>query len=205
MINTSLRQAIRPTRPSGAAVVMAITLAALWIVLGIDAALGHPLLRLGIKPREAGGLPGIVASPLLHSDVGQLSALSVPLAVLGWLMLTSGLRYLALVTAAVALASGLVDWLAGPSHQVLLGATGVVLGWLGYLLARAWFGRKVLWMAIAVAVAVVFSGLFDSLMPRFDNHVFWGGNLAAFVVGVLIAAALHRRRRRAGPGPILNR
>lgn len=180
-------------------VVMALAVAVLWGVLGIDAAAGHPLLKLGIKPRRLGGLPGIVLAPVLHAGAEQLAALSLPFAVLGWLMLTSGLRYLAVVTGAAVLASGLVGWLAGPSDQVIVGVSGVVLGWLGYLLARAVFGRKVVWIAIAVAVLVVFSGLFNGLEPRVRDHEFWASQLASFAVGVALAAALHRRRPRRSP------
>jgi membrane associated rhomboid family serine protease len=195
LIDTKLLQ-IRPTRPSGAVVVMTLALAVLWAVLGIDAALGHPLLELGIKPRQVDGLAGIVLAPLLHASAAQLTALSIPFAVLGWLMLTSGLRSLAVVTAAAVLASGLVGWLAGPSDQVIVGVSGVVLGWLGYLLARALFGRKVRWIAIAVAVGVVFSGLFNGLLPRVQDHEFWGNQLASFAVGAALGAVLHRRRPR---------
>jgi membrane associated rhomboid family serine protease len=202
LIDTKLLGSIRPTRPSGAVVVMALALAALWVVLGIDAALGHPLLELGIKPRQLAGLPGIVLAPVLHAGAAQLTALSIPFGVLGWLMLTAGLRYLAIVTGAAALTSGLVGWLAGPSDQVIVGVSGVVLGWLGYLLARAVFGRRVLWIAIAVAVAVVFSGLFNGLQPRAQDHEFWGSQLAAFAVGMALGAVLHRRGpRRAKSGP----
>ena len=196
LIDTNLLRAIRPTRPGGAAVVMALALAVLWVVLGIDAALGHPLLKLGIKPRQLGGLPGIVLAPVLHAGAAQLTALSVPFAVLGWLMLTSGLRYLAIVTGAAVLTSGLVGWLAGPSDHVIVGVSGVVLGWLGYLLARAVFGRKVLWIAVAVAVLVLFSGLFTGLQPKVQDHEFWGSQLASFAVGVALGAVLHRRRVR---------
>ncbi|HEX8769103.1 MAG TPA: rhomboid family intramembrane serine protease, partial [Jatrophihabitans sp.] len=184
LIDTKLFQ-IRPTRPSGAAVVVTLALAVLWAVLGIDAAFSHPLLELGIKPRQLDGLPGIVLAPVLHASAAQLAALTIPFAALGWLMLTSGLRYLAIVTVAAVLASGLVGWLAGPSDQVIVGVTGVVLGWLGYLLARAVFGRKVLWIAVAVAVGVVFSGLFNGLLPRVHDHEFWGSQLASFAVGVV--------------------
>ncbi|HEX8094073.1 rhomboid family intramembrane serine protease, partial [Jatrophihabitans sp.] len=152
LIDTKLLRSIRPTRPSGAVVVMALALAVLWVVLGIDAAFDHPLLELGIKPRQLDGLPGIVLAPVLHAGAAQLIALSIPFAVLGWLMLISGLRNLAIVTGAAALTSGVVGWLAGPSDQVIVGVSGVVLGWLGYLLARAVFGRRVRWIAIAVAV-----------------------------------------------------
>jgi len=204
LIDASLLRAIKPTRASGAAVVMAIALALLWLILGIDAVLDHhPLLRLGIKPRQIGGLPGILLAPALHANAGQLAALSIPFVVLGWLMLTSGLRYLGIVTAAAALAGGLTGWLAGPAHAVIVGASGVVLGWLGYLLARAVFGRKVLWIAVAIAVVTVFSGLFNGLLPHVRQHEFWGSQLASFAVGALLGAALHRRNRQ--PRPKRNR
>ena len=199
LIDTKLLRSIRPTRPSGAVVVMALALAVLWVVLGIDAAFDHPLLELGIKPRQLDGLPGIVLAPVLHAGAAQLIALSIPFAVLGWLMLISGLRNLAIVTGAAALTSGVVGWLAGPSDQVIVGVSGVVLGWLGYLLARAVFGRKVLWIAIAVAVGVVFSGLFNGLLPSVHDHEFWGSQLASFAVGVVLGAVLHRRQPRRQP------
>jgi membrane associated rhomboid family serine protease len=203
LINTSLLRAFKPTSASGAVVVMTVALALLWIIVGVDAVLDHRLLHLGIKPRQVSGLPGIVLAPLLHANAGQLAALSIPFAALGWLMLTSGLRYLSLVTVAVALASGLTGWLAGPAHSVIVGASGLVLGWLGYLLARAIFGRKVLWIAVAVVVVTVFSGLFNGLLPHVHDHEFWGSQLASFAAGVLLGAALHRRntqpRRRSRP------
>jgi membrane associated rhomboid family serine protease len=196
LINTSLLRVLKPTSASGAVVVMTITLALLWVLVGIDSVLDHPLLRLGIKPRQVSGLPGIVLAPFLHASAGQLAALTIPLAVLGWLMLTSGLRNLSLVTAAVGLAGGLIGWLTGPADAVIVGASGIVLGWLGYLLARAIFGRKVLWIAVGVAVATVFSGLFNGLLPIAHHHEFWGSQLASFAVGVLLGATLHRRRPR---------
>jgi membrane associated rhomboid family serine protease len=195
LLDTKLLRPIRPTSASGALVVMATALAVLWAVLGVDAALGHPLLDLGIKPRQLAGLPGVVLAPVLHASAGQLAALSIPFAVLGWLTLTAGLRFLAVVTVAAALTSGLVGWLAGPSDQVIVGVSGVLLGWLGYLLARALFGRRVVWIVIAVAVAVVFSGLFNGLQPGVREHEFWGSQVASFVVGVGLGALLHRGGR----------
>ncbi len=179
--------------------VTGLVLAALWILLAVDAALDHRLLRFGIKPRELGGLWGILLTPVLHSSVGQLAANSLPLAVFGWIMLVSGLRYFSIVTASVWLASGLVGWLAGPSHAVILGSSGVIFGWLGYVLARAWFGRKLAWIATAVAVLAVFSGLLSGLLPKLHSNTFWGSQLAGFLAGVLVGAILHARRKSRPP------
>ncbi|MGI8668190.1 MAG: rhomboid family intramembrane serine protease [Jatrophihabitans sp.] len=194
LAHTSLRRALRPSSPSGAILVTAAILAALWIVLAVNAIADHHLLRFGIKPRELGGLWGILLTPVLHASAGQLAANSLPLAVFGWIMLVSGMRYFAMVTAGVWLASGVIGWLAGPTHSVILGASGVVFGWLGYVLARAWFGRKIAWIATAVAVLLVFSGLLSGLLPKLHSNTFWGSQLAGFLAGALIGAALHARR-----------
>jgi membrane associated rhomboid family serine protease len=164
------------------------------VIVIVNAVLGHRLLRFGIKPRRMDGLDGIVLSPFLHANAAHLAANSVPLVVLAFLLLISGLRYFLIVTAAVMLAAGVIDWAAGPSDSVIVGASGVIFGWFGYLLARAFFARSLKWIAVAVAVGAVFSSLFSGMLPHLDSTVFWGGHVSGFVVGVLCAAALHRRR-----------
>jgi membrane associated rhomboid family serine protease len=194
LAQTSLRPALRPTRPPGAALTIAGVVGLLWLVVAIDAALDHRLLRFGIKPRQLDGLSGVVLAPVLHADSGQLAANTIPLLVFGWIMLISGLRYLALVTAACWLVSGLAGWLAAPSSSVLLGASGVIFGWLGYVLARAWYGRRLLWIGIGIAVLCVFSGMLVGLLPHSASHTFWVSQLAGFVTGVLLGWLLHGRR-----------
>ena len=194
LAQASLRPGLRPTKPAGAALTIAGVLLALWLVVVVDAGLDHRLLRFGIKPRRLDGLPGVLLAPVLHADFNQLAANAIPLLIFGWIMLISGLRYLALVTAACWLASGLVGWLAAPSGSVLLGASGVIFGWLGYVLARAWFGRRLIWIGIAIAVLCVFSGMLVGLLPRSGSHTFWAGQLAGFATGILLGWLLHGRR-----------
>ncbi|HTZ44573.1 MAG TPA: rhomboid family intramembrane serine protease [Jatrophihabitans sp.] len=198
---SSLRPGLRPTRPPGAALTIGLVAVVLWLVVAVDATLNHRLLRFGIKPRRLDGLGGILAAPVLHADASQLAANTIPLLIFGWIMLISGARYLAVVTAACWLASGLVAWLAAPSSAVVLGAGGVIFGWLGYVLARAWFGRQLMWIGIAIAVLCVFSGMLAGLLPRAGGHTFWAAQLAGFVTGVALGWLLHGRRRRRAPAP----
>ena len=102
--------------------------------------------------------------------------------VFGWIMLVSGLALL-LAWSPPRRVAGQRRWSAGwpgPSDTVILGASGVIFGWLGYVLARAWFGRKLAWIATAVAVLAVFSGLLSGLLPKLHSNTFWGGQLAGF-------------------------
>lgn len=196
LANASLRGALRPTRPSGAIVIVVAALVVLWAIVGVDAVIDHRLLRFGIKPRELGGLIGIVASPFLHADARQLAADSIPFAVLCWLMLISGGRYFGIVTVSVGVVSGVTAWLAAPAHTVILGCSGLIFGWMGYVVARAWFGRKIRWIAMAVAVVCIFSGTFAGLLPRLETNVFWGDHLAGFLAGLLVGALLHANARK---------
>lgn len=184
---------MKPSHPVGAACWVAVMLAVLWAIAIVNALLDHRLLRFGIKPRQVDGLAGIVISPFLHADVGQLAANTVPFVVLGWLMLVSGVRTLVLLSVAVALVAGAVDWTLGPANAVILGVSGVLFGWFGYLLARAWYSRNVKFVAVAILVIAIFSSMLTGLLPHVNSHVFWGGHLAALVVGIAIAALLHRR------------
>lgn len=198
LANASLRRALKPTSPSGALLLVAAALIVLWAIVGVDALMDHRLLRFGIKPRELGGLVGILVSPFLHADAAQLAADTIPFAVLCWLMLISGGRYFAVVTVSVGVVSGVTAWLAAPAHTVILGCSGLIFGWMGYVVARAWFGRKIRWIATAVAVVCIFSGTFSGLLPRLHTNVFWGDHLAGFLAGLLVGALLHASARKPG-------
>ncbi|HEX7396802.1 MAG TPA: hypothetical protein VF312_04600, partial [Propionibacteriaceae bacterium] len=61
------------------AIVMAIVLAGLWLIEGIDTISNHALDAFGIRPWNLVGLDGIVFAPLLHVSFAHLAANSVPL------------------------------------------------------------------------------------------------------------------------------
>jgi membrane associated rhomboid family serine protease len=72
-----------------------------------------------------------------------------------------------------------------------------VFGWLGYLLARAYFSRRFKWIVTAVALLVFFGTLLGSLLPTVDARVSWQSHLTGFIVGVAVGWFLHPRRPRA--------
>ena len=80
--------------------------------------------------------------PFLHTDWWHLISNSPTFIVLGWAVLLAGVRSWAIVTAFVVVVGGLATWLVAPSG-LIVGSSAVIFGWLGYLLARAFFSRKV--------------------------------------------------------------
>jgi membrane associated rhomboid family serine protease len=86
-------------------------------------------------------------------------------------------------------------WLVAPSGLVV-GASGLVFGWLGYLLGRAYFTRKLRWILAAVGVLFFFGTLLASLVPSFDKHASWQAHLCGFLAGGVVAATLHPRTQK---------
>ncbi|MDH4146552.1 MAG: rhomboid family intramembrane serine protease, partial [Acidimicrobiia bacterium] len=112
-------------------------LGALWLVEAVDSVvLDDRLQANGIRPRDVDGLVGIVAAPFLHGSWGHLIANSVPFVVLGGLVLLRGRALWTGVTVFVMLAGGALTWLVGRSANHI-GASGVVFGYLGFLVAAA--------------------------------------------------------------------
>ena len=93
-----------------------------------------------------------------------------------------------------------MTWLIAPSvgpHGGVVGASGLVMGWLGYLLGRAYFSRRVRWIVVAVLVVFFFGTLLGSLLPSVGSDISWQGHVAGFVAGVFAAWLLHPRRASA--------
>ncbi|MDT4918716.1 MAG: hypothetical protein QOH89_3416, partial [Pseudonocardiales bacterium] len=178
---------------TGALIIMCSVGALLWVVQIVNAADDYDLDRFGVKPREVDGLWGIVTMPFLHNSYGHMFSNTVPLVLVGWVLLLSGLRTWATVTAIVVIAGGVLTWLVGPGHFVIVGASGMIFGWLGYLLARAYFSRKLKWIVVAVLVLIFFGTLLFGLFPTLNSDVSWQTHVCGFVAGVGAGALLHPR------------
>jgi membrane associated rhomboid family serine protease len=147
----------------------------------------------GIRPRTEMGLWGILLAPFLHAGFAHLLANTVPLLVLGWLVLLRGLRDFLWVTAVAALVGGLGVWLVGGPNTVHIGASGLVFGYLGYLLLRGYRERSLSAILVAVVAGVLYGSALWGLLPV-RRGVSWESHLFGFAGGAA-AASVHRRRR----------
>ncbi len=176
---------------------MATFIAALWIIEFVDfSVFGGGLDRLGILPRSAGGLLGILAAPFLHGGWDHLASNTVGILLLGGLTMAVGRREFVTVTLAGLVIGGLGTWLFGRA-SVHIGASGLVFAYLGYLLLRGWYDRRFGSIALAAAVGWFYGGLVFGMIPGLTPaHISWEGHLFGFIGGVIAARMLHRRSAR---------
>lgn len=180
------------SRPTTAVIVMAGLLAVLWGIEGVDQLAGERLERFGIHARQLDGLPEIFTAPLLHAGWDHLIANSVPFFVLGLLVLLGGLARWAAASLISIVSSGLTAWLLTPSNAVILGASGLIFGWLSYLVARGLWSRKPGQVVVGIVVLIFYGGLIWGVLPGADG-ISWQAHLGGAAGGVLGAWALHRR------------
>jgi membrane associated rhomboid family serine protease len=169
--------------------------AVLWVIQIVNATMNYRLDRYGLRPRDVEGLEGIITAPFLHESYGHLLANSAPFVLIGWVVLLAGVRSFALSSALIVVIGGLLTWLIAPTG-IVVGVSGLVMGWLGYLLARAYFSRRIIWIVVAILVVFFFGGLLGGLLPTVRSDVSWQGHLAGFVSGIIAGWVLHPRRSR---------
>jgi membrane associated rhomboid family serine protease len=115
-----------------ALVVMCAVVPVLFAIELLDYWLADDLAREGgIRPRRIEGLDGVVLAPLLHVNFAHLYGNSVPLILLGTFVLASGARRFLASTLFIAVFSGVGVWLVGDPDTVVVGASGVIFGYLG--------------------------------------------------------------------------
>ncbi|MFC2177065.1 rhomboid family intramembrane serine protease [Actinomycetota bacterium] len=162
-------------------VVLAV-IVALWLIEIIDVLLfDHALERQGIQPRSWSGLDGVLMAPFLHDDYAHLISNTIPLAVLGTLVLLRGIPRWFQVTAVVVVAGGLATWLLARNANHI-GASGVVFGYLGFLLAAGFFERSLRAVALGIATGLAYGGLLLGVLPTRPG-VSWESHLFGLLAG----------------------
>ncbi len=167
----------------------------MWAIEILDLFLGGALNQFGIRPRSVVGLRGILFAPFLHGSLFHLMANTVPFIILGWLVMLRRTSDFWPVTIIVTLVAGLGTWLFAPSLTVHIGASGVVFGYLGFLISRGYFERSFGAIALSLVVGLLYGGMIWGVLPG-QLGISWQGHLFGFLGGILAAQLLSEPRRR---------
>ncbi len=182
--------------------ILAAVLAILWIVELFDMIVPRlaflqvdSLDAYGIEPRSTDKVWRIATAPFLHADFRHLIANSIPLLVLGYLIIIRERWHFALVIFISALISGLGVWLFADANTVHIGASGIVFGFMGYLLGRGFFERSIVSILFGAVALVLYGSIIIGVLPG-QEGVSWLGHLFGLLGGVLAAYLLTLFKQR---------
>jgi len=186
----------------GATIISFVAL--LYLVELFDQLDGHRWDLNGIRPLEADGLWGILFAPLLHASWAHLAANTGPALVLGFLVTLAGVSRFVWATVIVWIVGGLGTWLIGNMGSSCgetdhIGASGLIFGWLTFLLVFGFFTRSGWQIVIGLAVMAVYGGVLWGAVPVLNvcGGVSWQGHLCGGIAGVLAAYLLSSPERKA--------
>ncbi|NCW45460.1 MAG: rhomboid family intramembrane serine protease [Gemmatimonadaceae bacterium] len=161
-------------------------LGAFWVTFVLNTMLGGALNQFGIIPRTTDGLRGILFAPFLHGNLNHLVANTVPFLALGWMVMLRDARHFLPVTLFSMLAAGLVAWTLGAPGSVHIGASGVVFGYLGFLLLAGVYTRSFWSIVLSLVTAALWGGLVLGIAPS-QAGISWQAHLGGFAGGILAA------------------
>ncbi len=147
---------------------------------------------LGITPRTAPGVIGIITAPLVHGSWGHLVS-----NLLGLIPAVIAIGYfypsvaLSIHVHSVILGNAMV-WLLARSTTTHIGASGWVYALLIFLLVSGFIRREPRAAALAGIVILLNQGLFWGMLPV-QKGVSWEGHLYGGVVGTILAIAYRKR------------
>jgi membrane associated rhomboid family serine protease len=190
---------VLPPHPALAAITMLALTVLLYVSEAVDQFTPLDWDDDGIRSWTLDGLLSVLWAPLLHGGWAHLFANTVPFLVLGFLAMAGGGRQWLLVTATIWLLGGAAVWLVGPAGASTIGASGVIFGWLAFLLVRGFFARSGRQILLAVVLFFFWGGILWGVLPG-QQGISWQGHLFGAAAGVLAAWLVARadRGRRVG-------
>ncbi|MHA1564965.1 MAG: rhomboid family intramembrane serine protease [Alphaproteobacteria bacterium] len=162
-------------------------LAVIWVVALINLVTGSALVQFGIVPRTLSGLIGVPMAPFLHFGLVHAFSNSLPLLILGGLLLVSNHSRFWHVTITAIIGGGLLTWLlARGAPHIHAGASGLLFAYFGYLITRGIVERSARALAVTGVVVLLYGGMIWGVLPSrpfvsFESHLF------GFIVGIAIA------------------
>jgi membrane associated rhomboid family serine protease len=136
---------------------------------------------------------GIPLSPFLHGSFAHLMLNTVPLVTLGSFVAFYGTRVFLAVSLWIMFLSGAALWLFGRSAYHV-GASSVLFGYFGYLVARGWYERSITALLVAFLTLVLYGSIVWGALPT-RSYISWEGHLFGLLAGVLMARYTTPQRR----------
>lgn len=166
--------------------------AVMWGVEIVDTVLANFLDRFGIRPRTLLGLPGIAFAPFLHGGFGHLASNTVSFIMLGGVVLIGGRNVFVTSSIFIVAVGGAMVWALGPASTIHIGASLLIFGYLGFLLARGVVEKSGFWIVVSIFTLLLYGGMLWGVLPG-QQGISWQSHFFGFIAGVLAARVMFER------------
>ena len=162
--------------------------AMMWVVKGYEMITQADLSVFGNYPRKLSGITGILTSPLIHSDASHLLSNSLPIIILGSLLIYFYPTASKKVIPVIYLFTGAAVWLLARPEAYHIGASGLVYGFAFFLFFSGVFRNDMKSLVISFFTIFMYGGIVWGLLPyligiSWESHLFGAisGSLLAFI------------------------
>jgi len=162
----------------------------MWLIKLSETILGISFVELGMYPRHAKGLLGIIMSPLIHGDWSHLIGNSVSFLVLSTALFFFYRKLAMPIFIINYLLSGILLWLGGRAVWHI-GASGVIYGLAAFLMLSGLFRKDIRLLTISLIVIFLYGSFIWGLFP-IEDGISWDGHLMGAISGTILAAAFHK-------------
>ncbi|WP_017731695.1 rhomboid family intramembrane serine protease [Nafulsella turpanensis] len=157
----------------------------LWLVKGLEYAVGLDFGFFGILPRTLSGTMGIITAPLIHGDILHLLSNTFPLLLLGVSVFYFYDKIALEVFGWIYFMSGFWVWMAA-RDAYHIGASGIVYGLVAFLFFSGLFRRDTRSLAISLVVIFLYGGMLHGIFPT-NQEISWESHLLGALAGSFCA------------------
>ena len=158
----------------------------IWIVKLVEVLFGLDFSGLGIYPLSAGGLPGILLSPLIHTDFNHLFNNSLPLFFLSVALFYFYSEVATKIFFLNYLITGIMVWIAG-RYALHIGASGLVYGLASFLFFSGIIRRCYRLVALSLLVVFLYGEMVWGIFPGIYKNVSWESHMLGFFSGIVLS------------------
>ncbi len=161
--------------------VLFFALTIMWLFVLLGPVLGQQIELLSLIPRQLTRIHAIFTMHFVHWSLPHLIANSIPMAILGSIVFLTGKGKQ--ISLFIMILSGLLVWCFARPYQHA-GASGLILGYMGFLLSQAFFKHSIKNILISILSIVLYGGIMVSLID-FRESTSYEGHLFGFLSGIV--------------------
>lgn len=167
--------------------------AVMWCVEIVDTVPANFLDHFGIRPRTLLGLSGIAFAPFLHGGFGHLASNTLSFLMLGGVVLIGGRTVFVTASVFIVAVGGALVWVLGPAATNHIGASLLIFGYFGFLIARGIVEKSGFWIFVSVFTLLLYGGMIWGILPG-QQGISWQSHLFGFIAGILAARVMFTPR-----------